>query len=76
MSVVRVPNIGRFGFVLLPKPHHVRTEFFLFSDLKKMPTGKKFSGNEDVIAYCSVFKYFKQNIIVLQKRYGKVGRSL
>ncbi|GFT82754.1 histone-lysine N-methyltransferase SETMAR [Nephila pilipes] len=53
-SVKTMTKIHELGFELLPHPPYspdlYPSDYFLFSDLKRMLAGKKFSSNEEVIA--------------------------
>ncbi|KAF7266605.1 hypothetical protein GWI33_020106 [Rhynchophorus ferrugineus] len=69
-SVNTMAKIHELGFELLPHPPYSPdlppTDYFLFSDLKRILAGKKFSSNEEVI--------FVTNRTT--KWYRKVGGSL
>ncbi|KAF7266367.1 hypothetical protein GWI33_020392 [Rhynchophorus ferrugineus] len=75
-------KIHEMGFELLPHPPYspdlAPSDCFLFSDLKKMLAGKKFSSNgEEVIAESVAYfaakdkSYHKNGIEKLERRYNK-----
>ena len=63
-------KIQEFGYELLPHPPYspdlAPSDYFFFSDLKRMLAGKKFSSDEEVIAETEAFfeakdKYYYEN---------------
>ena len=53
-SMKTMKKLHELGFELLShapcSPGLALSDFFLFSDLKRMPDGKKFSANEEIVA--------------------------
>ncbi|GFU02016.1 putative DD34D transposase [Nephila pilipes] len=74
-------KIHELGFELLPPPPYspdlAPSDYFLFSDLKRMLAGKKFSSNEEVIAETEAYfeakdkSYYKNGIEKLEGRYNQ-----
>ncbi|KAF7264992.1 hypothetical protein GWI33_021776 [Rhynchophorus ferrugineus] len=74
-------KIHELGFELLPHPPYspdlAPRDYFLFSDLKRMLGGKKFSSNEEVIAETQAYfeakdkSYYKSGIEKLAGRYNQ-----
>lgn len=80
-SVKTMAKIHELGFELLPHPPYspdlAPSDYFLFSDLKRMLVGKKFSSNEEVIAETEAYfeandkSYYKNGIEKLEDRYNQ-----
>ncbi|GFT60749.1 histone-lysine N-methyltransferase SETMAR [Nephila pilipes] len=80
-SVKTMAKIHELGFELLPHPPYspdlAPRDYFLFSDLKRMLAGKKFSSNEEVIAETEAYfeakntSYYKNGIEKLEGRYNQ-----
>lgn len=67
-------KLHELGFELLPHPPYspdlALSDFFLFSDLKKMLAGQKFSTNEEVIAETEAYfeakdKWYRKIVLLL-----------
>ncbi|VVC40054.1 Hypothetical protein CINCED_3A010488 [Cinara cedri] len=80
-SMKTMEKLHELGFELLPHPPYspdlAPSDFFLFSDLKRTLTGKKFSTNEEVIAETEAYfeakdkSYYKNGIEKLEVRYNR-----
>ncbi|KAF7273371.1 hypothetical protein GWI33_013923 [Rhynchophorus ferrugineus] len=80
-SVKTMVKIHELGFKLVPHPPYspdlASSNYFLFSDLKRMLAGKKFSSNEEVIAESEAYFeakdnwYYKNDIEKLEGRYNR-----
>ncbi|CAG5050863.1 unnamed protein product [Parnassius apollo] len=74
-------KLHELGFELLPHPTYspnlAPSDFFLFSDLKRMLAGKKFKADEEVIAETEAYfeakhkSYYKNGIEKLEDRYNR-----
>lgn len=73
-------KLHELDFELLPNPPYspdlAPGDFFLFSDLKRMLAGKKFSADEEVIAETEAYfeakdKYYKNGIEILYDHYNR-----
>ena len=79
-SMKTMAKLHELGFELLLHPPYspdlAPSDFFLFSDLKRMLAGKKFSANEEVIAETEAYfeakdkSYYKNGIEKLEDRYN------
>ena len=77
----KIAKIQELGYELVLHPPHspdlAPNDYFLFSDLKRMLTGKKFSLDEEVIAETEAFfeakdnYYYKNGIENLKDRYNR-----
>lgn len=66
-------KLHKLGFELLPHPPYssdlASSDFILFSDLKRMLVGQKFSGDEEAIAETKAYfeakdkSYYKNGIV-------------
>ncbi|KAM8703159.1 hypothetical protein ACLKA7_007868 [Drosophila subpalustris] len=80
-SMKTMAKLHELGFELLPHPPYspdlAPSDFFLFSDLKRMLAGKKFSADEEVIAETEAYfeakdeRYHKNGIQKLEDRYTR-----
>lgn len=80
-SLKTMAKLHELGFELLPHPPYspdlAPSDYFLFSDLKRMLAGKKFGSNEEVIAETEAYfeakpkEYFKNGIEKLEGRYNR-----
>lgn len=80
-SLRTMAKIHELGFELLPHPPYspdlAPSDFFLFSDLKRMLAGKKFGCNEEVIAETEAYfeakpkEYYQNGIKKLEGRYNR-----
>ena len=80
-SVKMIAKLHELGFEFLPHPLYspdlAFSDFFLFSDLKRMLVGKKFSADEEVIAETEVYfeakdkLYYKNAIEKLYDHYNR-----
>ncbi|KAF7266270.1 hypothetical protein GWI33_020303 [Rhynchophorus ferrugineus] len=80
-SVKTMAKIHELGFELIPNPSYSPDQapsvYFLFSDLKRMLAGKKFSSNEEVIAETEAYfeakskSYYKNGIEKLEGHYNQ-----
>ena len=74
-------KLNELGFELLTHPPNspdlAPSDFFLFSDLKRMLAGKKFKSNDEVIAETEAYfdekekSYYKSGIEKLENRYTR-----
>ena len=74
-------KLNEMGFELLPHPPYspdlAPSDFFLFSDLKRMLAGKKFNADEEVISETEAYfedkdeRYYKNGIQKLEDRYTR-----
>ena len=74
-------KLQELGFELLPHPPYspdlAPSDFFLFSDLKRMLAGKKFCADEEVIEETEAYfeakdkSYYKNGIEKLYDRYNR-----
>ena len=59
-------KLHELGYELLPHPPYspdlASSDFFLFADLKRMLTGKKFSSDEEVIAETEAYFEDKEKL--------------
>ena len=78
-QVVENDGKNKLGFALLPHPPYspdlAPSDFFLFSDLKRMLAGKKLSSNDKMIAKIDFEakdkSYYKNGIEKLDLRYKR-----
>lgn len=80
-SMKTMAKMHELGYELLPHPPYspdlAPSDFFLFSDLKRMLAGKKFKTNEEVIAETEAYfedkpkEYYKNGIEKLEDRYTR-----
>lgn len=80
-SMKTMAKLNELGFELLPHPPYspdlAPSDFFLFSDLKRMLAGKKFKSNDEVIAETEAYfdekekSYYKSGIEKLENRYTR-----
>ena len=80
-SVKMMAKLYESGFELLPhllySPDLIPSGFFLFSDLMRMLTGKKFSADEEIIAETKAYfetknkSYYKYGIEKLCDQYNR-----
>lgn len=80
-SMKTMAKLHELGFELLPHPPYspdlAPSDFFLFSDLKRMLAGKKFKADEEVIAETEAYfeakdkSYYKNGIEKLEDRYNR-----
>ena len=80
-SLKTMAKLHELGFELLPHPPYspdlAPSDFFLFSDLKRMLAGKKFGSDAEVIAETEAYfedkpkEYYKNGIAKLEGRYNR-----
>ena len=80
-SMKTMAKLNELGFELLTHPPYspdlAPSDFFLFSDLKRMLAGKKFKSNDEVIAETEAYfdekekSYYKSGIEKLENRYTR-----
>lgn len=80
-SMKTMAKFNELGFELLPHPPYspdlAPSDFFLFSDLKRMLAGKKFKSNEEVITETEAYfkakdkSYYQAGIEKLENRYNR-----
>jgi len=80
-SMKTMAKLNEMGFELLPHPPYspdlAPSDFFLFSDLKRMLAGKKFNADEEVISETEAYfedkdeRYYKIGIQKLEDRYTR-----
>jgi len=80
-SMKTMAKLHELGFELLPHPPYspdlAPSDYFLFADLKRMLSGKKFKTNDEVIAETETYfeakdkSYYKNGIEKLEDRYNR-----
>ena len=80
-SMETMVKLNELSFELLPHPPHspnlASSDYWLFSDLKKILQGKRFGSNEEVIAETEAYfeskdeSFYKKDIEKLVKRFNE-----
>ena len=73
-------KLSELGYELLPHPPYspdvAPSDYWLFADLKKIPQGRRFGSNEEVIAETKAYfeakdkSFYKHGIEKLEKRWN------